>query len=220
MTSGVAVGRAILGGMLAVLLFDAAASWASKSVGFAYSKAAVGSWLIYAVVGFVAGRAAGVFAAVVAGAAVGLFDASAGWAVSWAIGAGRMPGLTTAGWLRIAAFVATAAAAVAGVGGAIGWRARAREGRVSVTRSMKRFIEFDTVRIVTIHGPAGRHLAADDYERLPEVGDVGTIVHLTPTYDPDGTETRFIVESVDTSGRSVWLAEFSREELELVSRPV
>ena len=84
---------------------------------------------------------------------------------------------------------------------------------------MKRFIEFDTVRIVALDGPAQAHLASDTYERLPAIGDLGVIVHLTPTYDSDAPETRYVVESTDGGARWVWLAEFSREELEFVSRP-
>ena len=76
------MGRAIVGGAVAVLMFDAAAAWASLVFGFPYGSVAIGSWVIYAVVGFVAGRYSGVLAALVAGVAVGLVDASAGWATT------------------------------------------------------------------------------------------------------------------------------------------
>ena len=83
---------------------------------------------------------------------------------------------------------------------------------------MPRFIEFDEVRIVTVHGPAEDHLAATGSIRPPRVGDTGTIVHLVPTHDPDNPTTRYLVEDVAPDGTTVWLAEFSRDELELVSR--
>lgn len=116
------MGRAIIGGAVAVLMFDAAAAWASLVFGFPYGSVAIGSWIIYAVVGFVAGRYSGVLAALVAGVAVGLVDASAGWAISWMIGPGRVPGaeLTAARWTAAAIYVSVIAGVAATVGGVIG----------------------------------------------------------------------------------------------------
>lgn len=82
-----------------------------------------------------------------------------------------------------------------------------------------RIIEFDTVRVAAIHGSAESHLAINDCLRPPAIGDLGTVVHLTPTYNPGDPNTRFIVESNEGQADLVWLAEFSREELEFVSRP-
>ena len=122
------MGRALAGGIIAVLLYDALASWTSAATGFAYGKLAPGSWLIYAAVGFVAARSSGIPAAIVAGALVGLVDASAGWALSWSIGPGRIPGfvLTPARWIQVAVFVSVTAAGMAVIGGLLGWFTRAR----------------------------------------------------------------------------------------------
>lgn len=116
------MGRAIIGGAVAVLMFDAIAAWASLTFDFPYGSAAIGSWIIYAVVGFVAGRYSGVLAALVAGVVVGIVDASAGWAISWVIGPGRVPGaeLTAARWTAAAIYVAAIAGVAATVGGMIG----------------------------------------------------------------------------------------------------
>jgi hypothetical protein len=84
---------------------------------------------------------------------------------------------------------------------------------------MARIIEYDTVRVVALNGSPESHLAISDPVRVPIIGDLGIVVHLTPTYDPDDPRTRFIVESVEGGATCVWLAEFSREELELVSSP-
>lgn len=81
-----------------------------------------------------------------------------------------------------------------------------------------RIIEFDTVRITKLHGSAESHLAIAHHERLPGVGDEGTVMHLTPD-DPDNPATIFTVESNDGGPGCVWLADFSRDELEFVSRP-
>ena len=93
---------------------------------------------------------------------------------------------------------------------------------------MDRLIEFDTVRIVQIHGPPEAHLAADleppekaASRQLPRIGDTGTIVHLISADGrtdghPHDLGTRYFVERVTPDGRTEWLAEFSRGELELV----
>jgi hypothetical protein len=83
-----------------------------------------------------------------------------------------------------------------------------------------RFVEFDTVRIVVLHGSAEDHLAASGGVRLPQVGDTGTIVHLVPTFEPDNPATRYLVEDVAPDGTTVWLAEFGRDELEYIPRTV
>ena len=110
--------KVLLGCAVAVVAFDAAASAASRRLGFAYTSAAAGSWAIYAAVGFVAGRHGGLRAAALAGAATGLVDATLGWYVSWRIGPGRVPGgLTPRQWLSAAVTVTLLAAAVGAVGG-------------------------------------------------------------------------------------------------------
>jgi len=116
--------RVILGGAVGVVAFDALACLASRRLGVAYPRAAVGSWLIYAVVGCLAGRLGGLRAAALGGAAMGLVDATLGWAVSWWIGPGRVAGgLTTTRWLATAVGVILIAT-VAGFLGGLGARLR------------------------------------------------------------------------------------------------
>ena len=120
--------RVVLLGSATVVLFDIVASLASRQLGFAYGLASVGSYLIYLAIGFFAARASasnavGV-AAVVAGIA-GLVDASVGWAVSRALGPGRLPNgipSTIALWVTTAIFVVAIAAIVGAVGGLAGRR--------------------------------------------------------------------------------------------------
>jgi hypothetical protein len=119
----------IAAGCAAVVLFDAAASLAARRFDFAYPRASVGSYFIYLMIGFIAGRGAqrhrarfGAIAAAVAGFA----DASLGWAVSWMIGPGRSPTgtLSPVGWVLTAAVVVLFAAMIGYVGGVLGARSR------------------------------------------------------------------------------------------------
>jgi hypothetical protein len=120
--------KVILGGILAVLVFDALASIASQSFGFAYASASIGSYLIYLGIGYFAARhasarplAAGALAAAVAG----LADASLGWMISSALGAGSLPAgvrLTATRWIGTALVVVVLAAAVGALGGVVGRR--------------------------------------------------------------------------------------------------
>ena len=51
-------------------------------------------------------------------------------------------------------------------------------------------------------------------QRLPRVGDRGTVVQLLRPGDP---ATTYLVEAVNGEGETIWLGEFSRDELELLS---
>jgi hypothetical protein len=97
---------------------------------------------------------------------------------------------------------------------------------------MDRLNESDTVRIVRIDGPVEAHTVSDDEVeaedlapwRVPVIGDVGTVLHLFAADgkgvgNPDNPGTRYIVQGVGSDGRTEWLAEFARGELELVKRP-
>ena len=116
-------------GILAVLAFDTAAAVASRVTGFEYSYAAFGSWLLTAVAGYHAARGRQedrVPAAGAVGLVIGLAQVTVGWALSWAIGPGRVGEPLTPGlWLGVAATVVaiTTAAAVAG-GLLAAWRER------------------------------------------------------------------------------------------------
>src|SRR5436305_556584 len=85
--------------------------------------------------------------------------------------------------------------------------------------SVSRIIEFDVVRITALAGSPESHLAVGDCARPPAIGETGTVVHLTPTWDPEDPNTRYIVELNESDGSLVWLAEFSRNEIEFVARP-
>ena len=114
----------------AIVLFDAAASIASKEVGFPYTSAAVGSYILYAIGGFLAARRADLAFAAQLGAVLGLVDATLGWAVSSAIGPNvpPMPRITVASWVFVAIVVVLTGVVCALVGGAIG-RATRRSSR-------------------------------------------------------------------------------------------
>jgi hypothetical protein len=119
--------KVVLVGALSVLAFDMIAALASRQFGFAYASASVGSWFIYGLVGYFAAQTGGgIPAAALAGAAMGLVDATAGWAISWAIGPGRLPAgtLTPGRWLASAIFVVLSGAALGALGGLVGkWTA-------------------------------------------------------------------------------------------------
>lgn len=119
-------GKAFVGLMgmaaLAIVAFDALAAWGSLALPFPYFYAMIGSCLLYGVFGFIGARRSGFGRALALGAWVGVVDASLGWAVSVAIGAGPLPQgpLTFGTWLPVGALVATVAMVCAGVGAGIG----------------------------------------------------------------------------------------------------
>ena len=116
--------RIALFGAVAVVCFDVIAAGVSRVTGIPYGWATFGSWLLYAAIGFLAARAtpdAPLRGAALAGLVLGLADASAGWAASWALGPGRLAGgLTAFRWLGTAIFVVALAAGVATLGGLAG----------------------------------------------------------------------------------------------------
>ncbi len=75
---------------IAVIAFDALASFASLAIGFNYGRASFVSAVMYIVFAFVCARKFGFAVALLLGAAMGLTDATLGWATSWAIGPGRL----------------------------------------------------------------------------------------------------------------------------------
>jgi hypothetical protein len=107
-------------GALAVVVFDAIAAFASRKMEVPYGWASVGSWILYGGFGYLAAGAyptAPIQAALLTGIVLGVTDATAGWATSWAIGVGRVAGLTVSKWLLTAVSVAGIAAGVAALGG-------------------------------------------------------------------------------------------------------
>jgi hypothetical protein len=67
------------------------------------------------------------------------------------------------------------------------------------------FREFDTVRVVRLLSPTRRYDGTDGTKRPPAIGDVATIVNLT--------EESVSCEMVDDAGNTVWLADFTADEL-------
>jgi hypothetical protein len=86
-------GTAVLIGAVVVLAFDTVGAIASRRLGFAYSRLAPGSFLIYSLVGMAVGRSGSLGAAAASGAAVAFVEATIGWMISWRIGPGRPPGV-------------------------------------------------------------------------------------------------------------------------------
>ena len=78
--------RIVVVGLIAVVAFDVLAAVVSRRLSFWYPYGTIGSWLIYATVGVLAGRAASVRAAAATGAALGFVEATLGWAISWLSG--------------------------------------------------------------------------------------------------------------------------------------
>ncbi|MCC8535938.1 hypothetical protein ACDH70_21860 [Xanthomonas axonopodis pv. poinsettiicola] len=91
----------------AVIVFDAVASLASLVLGFPYTYAAFGSTILYIAFAFFAACKFGFWAAVFLGLAMGITDATLGWATSWALCPGRLAQgtLTLSVWLYTATFV-------------------------------------------------------------------------------------------------------------------
>ena len=120
--------KIILFSFLTVIAFDALAAIASQTVGFPYGYAAFGSAILYIFFAWLIARGSEFWAAVLLGMAMGLVDASVGWAVSWAIGAGRLPpgSLTATAWLLTAVSVVALGAVYGLVGGGIGAITRRR----------------------------------------------------------------------------------------------
>lgn len=73
--------------------------------------------------------------------------------------------------------------------------------------------ECTVVRVVRLHQPHRHWLSSEGVGRPPAIGDTGTIVHVYALHDP---ATPYIVECVDDDGLTIWLADFDRDELEVV----
>lgn len=83
--------RVTLLASLLVIVFDTVGSIASRQLRFSYVRLMPASFLIYGGVGFLAASFSTLIQAGLAASIVGLVDATVGWAISWAIGPGRLP---------------------------------------------------------------------------------------------------------------------------------
>lgn len=79
----------LLIGVSAVVAFDIVGSLASRSFNFAYQWLTIGSFLIYAGVGFAASKYNSLLFAPLTGAIMSFVDSTLGWYISWIIGPGR-----------------------------------------------------------------------------------------------------------------------------------
>lgn len=71
-------------------------------------------------------------------------------------------------------------------------------------------LELDVVEVIKLLRPNRHYTGTEGVCRPPNVGDTGTIVFV---HNPEGPNVMFSVECVDKNGATVWLADFSPEEL-------
>jgi hypothetical protein len=76
--------------------------------------------------------------------------------------------------------------------------------------------EYDVVRVVRLLTADRPYDGTEGVVRPPSIGDIATICH---EYEPSDPSSSVVVEMVDQNGMTLWLADFSKEELELVERP-
>jgi len=119
------VGAILIGGMVAVIVFDALGAFASKRLGFGYALLIPGSLLIYGTVAALVARRRDVGEGLLAALALAITDLTLGWTVSWFIGPGRPAGGVTIMSVLGAVITAFVLAGLAGtIGGWIGIRFR------------------------------------------------------------------------------------------------
>lgn len=70
--------------------------------------------------------------------------------------------------------------------------------------------EYDPVKLVALLKPARHFDGTEGVARAPRIGDTGTIVAISAQGDAE----TYVVESVDSDGHTLWLADFQREELD------
>jgi hypothetical protein len=83
------------------------------------------------------------------------------------------------------------------------------EKMASPKATQSELVEYAVVRVARLLRSDRSFQGTEGVRRPPQVGDIGTIVHV---YDL----TLFAVECVDGSGMTVWLADFFADELEVV----
>ena len=118
----------VIGGVVAVLVFDGLGSFASKQFGFTYALLVPGSLLIYGTVAALVARRRDWLLGFFAAMGMAFTDLTAGWAVSWLIGPGKPEGGFTP--MTIVGAVMTLSV-LGGLAGAIGASVGARRTRDS-----------------------------------------------------------------------------------------
>jgi hypothetical protein len=71
------------------------------------------------------------------------------------------------------------------------------------------------VRVVALTGAAADHVVNATAERLPQVGDIGTVVDISDRLG--GIGRHYTVALIHEGTRPAWLAVFAAHELELVT---
>jgi hypothetical protein len=71
-------------------------------------------------------------------------------------------------------------------------------------------VEYSIVKVVKLLKPSRDFSGSKNVSRPPQIGDIGTIVHV---HDPSKA---CIVEMSDEKGMTIWLADFVAEELEVL----
>lgn len=71
--------------------------------------------------------------------------------------------------------------------------------------------QYQLVRIRQLLQPLSEYDGWRVNKRLPRIGNVGTLLDILHA---DGLPDRFVVESCETNGTAVWLADFQSDELE------
>jgi hypothetical protein len=79
---------------------------------------------------------------------------------------------------------------------------------------MRTIREYDAVRVTRLLEPSRAFTGTASIARPPAIGDVATVCH---EYQPNDPAARLAVEMVDAVGYTVWLADFERSELALVT---
>ncbi len=76
--------------------------------------------------------------------------------------------------------------------------------------------EYDVVLVARLLTADRPYHGTEGVLRPPSIGDIATICH---EYEPSDPSASVAVEMIDQNGMILWLADFSKEELELVERP-
>ena len=72
--------------------------------------------------------------------------------------------------------------------------------------------EYDVVQVIKLIQSDRHYDGNAGVKRPPQIGDCGTIVHIPPEPNSEWC----IVECLDKDGFTIWLADFTADELELV----
>jgi hypothetical protein len=79
---------------------------------------------------------------------------------------------------------------------------------------MDDFREYDVVRVKKLNQPNRHYDGTASVRRPPRIGDDGTIVYIPQ--EMQGLNSWCIVQCLDNDGLTIWVADFTTDELELV----